>query len=219
MEFIDDRLRRKLIKRRGQLHAFERIDPSRTAVVVIDVTQSVLDNMPPGTSIVDPINALTAAARAAGTQVAWIAPLPPSRSNAPTVVARLFGAEAMRRQEIELAGDRSPARGLFVVEVDWHLDKRSYSAFFPGNSALPDRLAARGIDTVIIAGLLTDICIASSARDAFECGYRVLVCADGVAANEPMLHAMALRTLARGYADVRTSGELAALLAAGAERG
>ena len=111
------------------------------------------------------------------------------------------------------AGDRAPARGLTVADGDWHVDKTSYSAFFPGNSALPERLAEAGIDTVILAGVLTDMCVASSARDAFECGYRVLVCSDGVAANEQLLHAMTLRTLARGYADVRPSGELAELLA------
>jgi nicotinamidase-related amidase len=74
-------------------------------------------------------------------------------------------------------------------------------------------LAESGIDTVVIAGVLTDVCVASSVRDAFESGYRVLVCSDGVAANEQLLHAMALRTMARGYADVRLSGELAGLLA------
>jgi nicotinamidase-related amidase len=117
------------------------------------------------------------------------------------------------------AGDRAPARGLAVADSDWHIDKTSYSAFFPGNSALPERLAESGIDTVILAGVLTDVCVASSARDAFESGYRVLVCSDGVAANEELLHAMALRTLVRGYADVRPSGDLAELLARAAPNG
>ena len=213
MDFMDDRLRRKLIKRRGRLHVFDRLVASKTAVVVIDVTQPIYDAMPSGTTLIEPVNILTAAARRAGAIVAWIAPLPPSRSRSRTQARLLLGEESMQRHEVE-AGNRAPARGFTVTDSDWHVDKVSYSAFFPGNSALPERLAASRIDTVIIAGVLTDICVASSARDAFESGYRVLVCSDGVAANEDLLHATALRTLARGYADVRPSGELAELLAA-----
>ncbi|HET6619618.1 MAG TPA: isochorismatase family cysteine hydrolase [Dongiaceae bacterium] len=216
MDFMDERLRRKLIKRRGRLHVFDRLFAAKTAVIVIDMTQAIYDVMPSGTALIEPINTLTEAARRVGAIVAWIAPLPPSRSRSRTQARVLLGDESMERHEVE-ASNRAPARGLILADSDWHIDKSSYSAFFPGNSDLPERLAESGIDTVVIAGVLTDVCVASSARDAFESGYRVLVCADGVAANEQLLHAMALRTLARGYADVRSSGELAALLAADAE--
>lgn len=212
MEFMDDRLRRKLTKRRGRLHVFDPLIAAKTAVVVIDLTQPIYEAMPSGTALIEPVNTLTEAARRAGVVVAWIAPLPPSRTRSRTQAKLLLGDESMQRQVVD-AGDRAPARGLTVADGDWHVDKTSYSAFFPGNSALPERLAEAGIDTVILAGVLTDMCIASSARDAFESGYRVLVCSDGVAANEQLLHAMTLRTLARGYADVRPSGELAELLA------
>jgi nicotinamidase-related amidase len=215
MDFMDDRLRRKLIKRRGRLHVFDRLVAAKTAVVVIDLTQPIHDNLPSGTALIEPVNLLTEAARRAGVTVAWIAPRPPSRSTSRTQARLLLGEESMQRQE-ETAGDCAPASGLTVAESDWRIDKLSYSAFFPGNSVLPERLAKTGIDTVILAGVLTDICVASSARDAFESGYRVLVCSDGVAANEELLHAVALRTLARGYADVRPSGELAELLASAA---
>ena len=208
MDFMDDRLRRKLTKRRGRLHVFDLLIPAKTAVVVIDLTQPIHDAMPSGTALIDPVNRLTEAARRAGVIVAWVAPLPPSRSPSRTQARLLLGDESMQRHEVESA-DRAPARGLTVAGGDWQVDKTSYSAFFPGNSVLPERLAEAGIDTVILAGVLTDVCVASSARDAFESGYRVLVCSDGVAANEPLLHAMTLRTLPRGYAAVRPSGELA----------
>lgn len=216
MDFMDDRLRRKLIKRRGRLHVFDPLTAAKTAVIVIDLTQPIHDAMPSGTALIEPVNTLTEAARRSGVVVAWIVPLPPSHSQSRTQARLLLGDESMQRHEIA-AADRAPARGLTVADSDWHVDKTSYSAFFPGNSALPERLAKSGIDTVILAGVLTDVCVASSARDAFESGYRVLVCSDGVAANEPLLHAMTLRTLARGYADVRPSGELAELLASAAQ--
>ena len=216
MDFMDDRLRRKLIKRRGRLHVFDPLVAAKTAVIVIDLTQPIYEAMPTGTALIERVNTLIEAARRAGVVVAWIAPLPPSRSPSRTQARLLLGDESMQRHEVE-ATNRAPARGLAVADGDWHVDKTSYSAFFPGSSVLPERLAEAEIDTVILAGVLTDVCVASSARDAFESGYRVLVCSDGVAANEELLHAMALRTLARGYADVRPSGELAELLAS-AER-
>jgi nicotinamidase-related amidase len=218
MDFMGDRLRRKLIKRRGRLHVFDPLVPAKTAVVVIDLTQPIYDAMPAGTALIEPVNRLTEAPRRAGIIVAWIAPLPPSRSPARTQARLLLGDASIQRHEAE-AANRAPARGLTVADGDWRVDKASYSAFFPGNSVLPERLAEAGIDTIILAGVLTDMCVASSARDAFESGYRVLVCSDGVAANEPLLHAMTLRTLARGYADVRPSDELAELLASAARPG
>lgn len=217
MDFMDERLRRKLVKRRGRLHAFDSLEPARTAIVIIDLTQPILDTVPGGPALIDPINALTTAARRTGAAVAWVAPLPPSRWKSATQARLLFGEEYVQRQEIELSGDRAPAHGLAVADTDWQIDKAGYSAFLPGNSTLPARLAEHAIDTVIVAGALTDICVASSARDAYESGYRVIVCSDAVAANEEPLHRMALRTLARGYADVRPSSELVALFAAGTQ--
>ncbi|HEU4826792.1 MAG TPA: hypothetical protein VFS85_09960, partial [Dongiaceae bacterium] len=75
MDFMDERLRRKLIKRRGRLHAFDRLFAAKTAVIVIDVTQAIYDVMPSGTALIEPINTLTEAARRVGAIVAWIAPL------------------------------------------------------------------------------------------------------------------------------------------------
>ena len=127
----------------------------------------------------------------------------------------LLGPEALAGYERDMAdggpGTRIDA-GLTVAADDWIEPKTGYSAFLPGNSALLERLRARGVDTLIIAGMLTDVCVAASARDAHELGFRVLICADGVAANEPALHLACLRTLARCYADVRPATELVALL-------
>src|SRR5262249_4394809 len=62
MDFLDERLRRKLIKRRGRLHAFERLVAAKTAIVVIDLTQSFLHNVPGGAALVGPVDRLTTTA-------------------------------------------------------------------------------------------------------------------------------------------------------------
>lgn len=212
---LDERLRRKLVKRRGQLHAFTSLTPQQTAVVVIDMVTSFVAGVPGGAALAGPINLLTESMRIGGGVVAWVTPTPPSSWPSHRATLALLGPEAVAGYDCDLAdggpGTRIDA-ALTVAAGDWTEPKTGYSAFFPGNSALPGRLHAHGVDTLIVAGVLTDVCVAASARDAHESGFRVLICVDGVAANEPALHLASLRTLARGYADVRPAGELLELI-------
>lgn len=52
-----------------------------------------------------------------------------------------------------------------------------------------------GVDTLVLAGLTTECCIDSTARDAFNHDFHVFVSIDACAAYEPELHAAALRML------------------------
>ncbi|WP_370304965.1 cysteine hydrolase family protein [Sinimarinibacterium flocculans] len=54
--------------------------------------------------------------------------------------------------------------------------KRGLNAF--SNTALDGLLREHRIDTVVLAGTVTSICIDSTGRDAFERGYRVAVLSD-----------------------------------------
>ncbi|MDP1069549.1 isochorismatase family protein, partial [Klebsiella pneumoniae] len=57
------------------------------------------------------------------------------------------------------------------------------------------RLRVLGVDTLVLAGLTTECCLADTARDAFSHDYHVFVAADACAAYEPDLHAGALKML------------------------
>src|SRR5207244_10250500 len=60
--------------------------------------------------------------------------------------------------------------------------KCRYSGFLPGTSDLADRLRARGFDTVLITGTVTNVCCESSARDANMMNFRTIMVSDGNAA-------------------------------------
>lgn len=45
-----------------------------------------------------------------------------------------------------------------VEPQDETIRKYRFTAFLPGASELPDRLRARGFDTVLIAGTVTNVC-------------------------------------------------------------
>lgn len=66
-----------------------------------------------------------------------------------------------------------------------------------------------GVRSLIIAGLLTDQCIDSAARDACDLGYLVTIATDACATHTRERHEWALRNN-RGYARQRTTAELVA---------
>ncbi|MEW4354417.1 isochorismatase family cysteine hydrolase [Streptococcus pneumoniae] len=73
--------------------------------------------------------------------------------------------------------------------VFW-MDKRHYSAF--SGTDLDIRLRERRIDTVILTGVLTDICVLHTAIDAYNLGYQIEIVSTAVASIEEAQHEFAL---------------------------
>ena len=96
--------------------------------------------------------------------------------------------------------------------------KSGASAFFPGKCDLKAQLDARGVDTIIVAGAVTNICCESSARDAAELEYQVIMASDALAGHAHGLHEASLSTFYRIFGDVRPSHEIVALLRASERR-
>ena len=90
--------------------------------------------------------------------------------------------------------------------------KSGASAFFPGKCDLREHLDARHIDTILIVGAVTNICCESSARDAAELEYKVILVSDALAGHAHGLHEATLATFYRIFGDVRPSDEIEALL-------
>lgn len=196
----------KMVRRRnGRRYAFEDLRPAGTALIVIDLMQGYVDGTPCAASIVTPINRLATALRRAGGLVVWVLP-DPAMQEMPHLRA-LWGDDHIRKTTADLA----LAVGLQTDAADLTVSKQAYSAFFPGKSALPELLPAHGIDTVLIAGVLTNICCESSARDAMTLGYRVVMVSDANAARSDAEHQSALYNVMRNFGDVRESSGLIAL--------
>lgn len=84
--------------------------------------------------------------------------------------------------------------------------KGGYSAF--RGTGLSRWLKARGISDLVVAGVMTDLCVESTVREAFEKGFRVFVAPDACASKDRALHNAALAVMARGFAYLAGSGEL-----------
>ncbi|UCE30703.1 MAG: cysteine hydrolase [Burkholderiales bacterium] len=219
---IDPVIVARMRERRGRLHVFDALQPERVALVVIDMQVAFLEagapvETPPGQSIVPNINRLAGALRDAGGTVAWVQALF-ERGSWPLYFDTMVRPE-LAEQVLAALSAGAPGQALWpqlaVEPSDLRVTKRRYSAFFPGACPLPGMLRERGIDTVLIAGVLTNVCCEASARDAMMGDFRVVMVADANAARSAAEHAAALGTVIQFFGDVRDTGEVVAMLEAG----
>lgn len=81
--------------------------------------------------------------------------------------------------------DLVPALQRFVPPAEV-FDKTVYSAFADGR--LHRLLRERRIDTLIVTGSETDVCVLASVLGAVDLGYRVIVTGDGVCSSSDAMH-------------------------------
>jgi ureidoacrylate peracid hydrolase len=87
--------------------------------------------------------------------------------------------------------------------------KHRYSAFY--NTDLDTVLRANGIRTVVFTGVVTNVCVETSAREAFVRDYYVAVVKDGTAAYSHDDHEMTLANIDRFFGEVTSIAELQSL--------
>jgi ureidoacrylate peracid hydrolase len=91
---------------------------------------------------------------------------------------------------------------LDIRPEDEIVKKYRYSAFLPGTSELPELLRARGFDTVLITGTVTNVCCESSARDANMTNFRAIMVSDANAAFTQAEHDASLAAFYNVFGDV-----------------
>jgi nicotinamidase-related amidase len=187
-------------------------DPSATALIVIDMQRDFLEPGGFGESLgndvsqlrrtIAPLRALLAAWREAGLPVvhtreghlADLSDCPPSK------LAR--GVPSMRigdpgpRGRILIRGEEghgivdelAPAAGEPVV------DKPGKGAFYATD--LGELLAAKGIRSLVVTGVTTEVCVHTTVREANDRGYECLVLSDCVGSYFPEFQRVALDMVA-----------------------
>jgi ureidoacrylate peracid hydrolase len=210
---IPDKIVRKVVARRGRLHAFESLDAARTALVVIDLDIATVGSNDDCRRLVPTVNRLADAVRHAHGVVAWVL----SRMDEmPKHFAAILGAE-LATKYFNDGRPSGPGTKLWnelrQEQRDIVAFKSGASAFFPGKCQLKEQLDPLGIDTLLIAGTVTNICCESSARDAVELGYKVVMVSDALSGHSHGLHEASLATFYRIFGDVRPASEVIELLA------
>ena len=211
----------------------ERLTEERTALLVIDMQRDFLDprgyaakaglNIVPLQSAIAPVRRLLDAARVAGMMIVHTREghVPDLSDCPPYKLARSRNAGAeigspgplgrlLIRGEPghDFIDELQPAAGEIVI------DKPGYSAF--AHTDLDHRLRVRDIDTLLLSGITTEVCVSSTLRDAIDRGYRCITVSDACASGFPDLHDAALRMIAvEGgiFGTVSSSDKIAAELA------
>jgi ureidoacrylate peracid hydrolase len=207
----------RVLQRRGRYHLFERLDPARTALIVIDMqtafcTPGAPAEVPAARGIVAPINALTAELRSLGVPVIWV--LHANERIGDKSDWELFFntivADDVREKTLEslTAAKQSVWEALVTAPADRTVLKNRYSAFIPGSSALERVLRGMGIDTVLVAGTKTNVCCESTARDAMMLDFKVVLVEDCCAALSDDEHRSALENIIQQFGDVMTADEV-----------
>jgi ureidoacrylate peracid hydrolase len=160
-----------------RVHRSMGFDPGRSAVLVVDMLNDFLEPagampLPEGHRLYEPTRRLLANARAHGSAVIWVCDSHPP------------GDREFDKRSVHCV---TGTWGAQIVEAlqprddEYRVSKRRYSGFYETDLDL--RLRELGIAHVILTGVVTNICVRSTAHDAFFRGYDVIVVQDCVAAT------------------------------------
>ena len=130
---------------------------------------------------------------------------------------RPSSGSSMPNRYPELDIDQS---SFFVEGRVWHelapredeivIHKPSYGAFY--DTPLETILKNLGKDTVIICGTLTNYCCGTTARQAYERGFKVVFGSDVNSTDDPDMQEPELKMLRGGFARVLSSDEIIEIL-------
>lgn len=217
-----DLVARLTAERGGRLHVIDRLDPARTAHIVVDMQNGFIEpgapvEVPAAREIVPAVNRISQAVRKAGSANYFVQFTTPvgNLESWSTFYGRFSPGIAKGHQDAFTPGAHY-WRLWPALDVDMALDKAMpktrFGAFIPGTCDLDAALRARGIDTLIITGTLTNCCCESTARDAMQLNYRVIFASDANAALSDAEHNATLNNMMFLFADVMSTEEIVALL-------
>lgn len=210
----------RIVSIRGRLHAFDRLDPKKVALVVIDLQNMFMApgafyEVPAARAIVPAVNRLARVVRRTGGLVAWVQMIYDPADPWTNFYDHMLSpekAEGIRRALTPGNTGHALWPELEREPNDLVVQKTRFSVFIPNSSDIAQQLRQRGIDTVLITGTVTNTCCESSARDAMMMNFKTIMVSDANAAALEEAHAAALTNFFLVLGDVQTTDEVVALL-------
>jgi ureidoacrylate peracid hydrolase len=210
-------MRRTLLMIDGTFESLaERVDPRKTAVIVVDVQNDFCHSDSPlakfgfdlsaAQDMVPRLLQLVESARAAGTSVIWVRAVHNQWTRSPIAEEQRL---RKRRDADLICKEGSWGAEFYRVEPtpdEPIVTKHRYSAFVDTDLELI--LRSRGIDRVVMTGVATNVCVESTARDAYMRDYYVTFVDDCSATYDPAKHAATLRNMGDHFGVVVSSDEL-----------
>lgn len=194
----------------------QQVGPGHAALLVIDMQNDFCDekgflarergyDVSACKGVAARIGALAAAARSAGMPVVFIRSLYDFKY--------LSEPHRVKRGVEGCCMEGSWGVDYFVIAPeagDPVVTKHSFSGFF--GTDLDEMLRARGVRTLVVTGVATNVCVDSTLRDGFFRGYYIVLVEDCVASNSKAGHEGTLATVRNNIGIVANSRTLGALL-------
>lgn len=192
------------------------LDRTKTAMIVVDMQNGFLDNegsmVKTGMDIselkktIDPVRNLVEACHSAGIPIIFTRMV--QRADFKDAGLRLERRPALKEVSSLVAGtwDAELDPRMDVQTADYVLDKTRYSSFY--NTNLEVILRGLAVDTLIVCGVTTEICVESTIRDAYFRDYKIVVPEDAVAAMDVARHQGTLLTIQYGFGTVTSTAAI-----------
>jgi ureidoacrylate peracid hydrolase len=193
----------------------ERINCRNTALFIIDLQKCFVDEgaaieVPDAKQIIPRINKLSAKIREFGSTVIYfryivnenIGMLKYFEKKSYLDTSRESPLNALRagHEQFELH------ESLDIKDNDIVMNKERYSAVI--GSDVVNFLKSKDIDTVIVTGVTTDVCVGNTAEDLMQTDFKVIVAWDGSAALSRLEHELYLARIFGLYGDVMPVDEI-----------
>lgn len=184
------------------------IDITRSALVIIDMQRDFLEPGGFGEALgndvsllaaaVEPISNVLTAARESGLLVIHtreghrpdLSDAPPLKVERGDAATRIGAPGPMGRILVRGEPGHDIIPRLYPIPGEPVIDKPGKGAFYQTDLEL--MLHSRGIDTLLVCGVTTEVCVNTTIREANDRGFRCIALADGCASYFPEFHAAGL---------------------------
>jgi ureidoacrylate peracid hydrolase len=188
------------------------LNPEETALIIIDMQNDFcheegvsgkrnLGDIERFQAVVEPIAALTDKAREVGVPVIFVYMTLDKSTISPAWAHKFDGLSI-----VEKGSWGADFYKLYPQEGDYVVEKHRYSAFIGTNLDLILRSLNR--KSIIVTGVVTNVCVESTARDGFMLDYNVAVVRDACAGSNPAAHQMTLDNIDAVFGITPTSSDV-----------
>jgi ureidoacrylate peracid hydrolase len=193
----------------------ERCDPKYAALIVVDVQNDFVspegsagkrgEDVSAAVAMVPRLLRLIEHARRVGLTVVYIRTTHSEWTDTPSWIFRGSQKSGLNTCR-EGSWGAEFYEGISPLPSERVVFKHRYSAFI--NTDLNTVLKAKGIQSVLVTGVATNVCVETTARDAYMFDYYVTMVEDCAAAYDAKLHMTTLENMRRHFGLVASSDEV-----------
>jgi len=193
----------------------ERCDPKKAALIVVDVQNDFVspdgsaakrgEDVGAAMAMVPNLLRLIEEARRVGLTIVYIRTTHSEWTDTPSWIYRTSQKGGLSTCREGTWGAEF-YEGISPLSSERVVIKHRYSAFI--NTDLNTVLKARNIQSVLVCGVATNVCVETTARDGYMYDYYVTMIEDCSAAYEAKLHLGTLENMRRHFGLVASSGDI-----------